>query len=161
MTTHQPILAIDPGTEQSAFVLWDGKQIGAYGKKPNEDLFSVIFYAPGTLAIEFMQSFGMPIGKEVFETIFWIGRFWEHHTERFGDRHKRIRVYRSDVKLHHCGSSRAKDSNIRQALIDKYGKPGKKSSPGITHGLAGDMWSAFAIATYVSETQKGTACSAM
>ena len=43
-----------------------------------------------------------------------------------------IRVKRSAVKLHQCGSNRAKDANVRQALIDKMGPPGTKKAPGPT-----------------------------
>jgi len=53
-----------------------------------------------------------------------------------------------------CGSVRAKDSNIRQALIDRVGPQGKKHSPGPTYGLAKHDWAALAIAIYVSDHLK-------
>jgi hypothetical protein len=59
-----------------------------------------------------------------------------------------VRVYRQEVKLHHCKTTKAKDSNIRQALIDRFGAPGVKKEPGHTYGLSKDMWSAFAIGVY-------------
>lgn len=97
------------------------------------------------IAIEMIASYGMPCGKEVFETCLWIGRFTEHCRE------PRL-VYRRDIKMHHCGSARAKDANIRQALIDKYGAPGTKKNPGATYGLKSHLWAAFALATFISET---------
>ena len=60
-------------------------------------------------------------------------------------------VYRRDVKLFLCQSARANDSNIRAALIDKYG-PGKaravgtKKAQGPLYALKGDTWSALAVA---------------
>jgi hypothetical protein len=57
-------------------------------------------------------------------------------------------VYRNAVKLHICGTPRAKDPNIRQALIDKYGAPGTKKNPGPTYGVSSHLWSALAIADY-------------
>ena len=60
-------------------------------------------------------------------------------------------IYRKDVKLHLCGSPRAKDSNIRQALIDRFG-PGKekaiglKKTPGPLYGVKSHVWAALAVA---------------
>jgi hypothetical protein len=140
------ILAIDPGNKESAYLLWDGVTIREKGKIPNEELLEKL----ETLdcidsAIEMVESFGMAVGKEVFETVFWAGRFFEHMK---GNRRK---VYRKEIKRHHCHTHRATDANIRTALIDKYGEPGKKATPGLTYGLSGDTWSAFAIATFMTE----------
>jgi len=90
----------------------------------------------------------MPVGREVFETVLWIGRFVEAWNVR-GRQH--VLIYRRDVKLFHCEHQRATDSNIRAALIDRYG-PGKlkaignKKAPGPLYGFKGDHWSALAIA---------------
>ena len=56
--------------------------------------------------------------------VFWIGRFadrWETGPRLVSDipaRRPAMLVYRRDVKLHLCGQARAKDANVRQALID-------------------------------------------
>jgi hypothetical protein len=53
------------------------------------------------------------------------------------------------VKLALCGDSRAKDANIRQALIDRFGGSaavGRKAAPGPLYGIHRDVWSALAIA---------------
>ena len=70
-------------------------------------------------------------------------------------------VYRKDVKMHLCGSMRAKDTNIRQAIIDRYpasggGKCpqiGTKKEPGPLYGVSKDIWSALAVAITYSETK--------
>lgn len=60
------------------------------------------------------------------------------------------RIFRRDIKLHLCNSVRAKDANIRQALIDRYGGKekaiGKKKSPGPLYGIKSHMWAALALA---------------
>jgi hypothetical protein len=67
-------------------------------------------------------------------------------------------VYRADVKLHHCHSSKAKDSNITQALIDRFasGVPnhgkGSKAAPGWFYGFKADIWAAYALAVYTADT---------
>jgi hypothetical protein len=96
--------------------------------------------------IEMIQSFGLPVGKEVFETCVWIGRF----TEALYPCRVEF-VYRIEEKLYLCHTTRANDSTIRQALIDRYGSTreeaiGKNASKGPLHGLKGDCWSALAIA---------------
>jgi len=121
------IIAIDPGDKQSAFVVWDGEQVCDKGIVENHVLLKRLRdehkYAVMSI-IEMVASYGMPVGKNVFDTCVWIGRFIEasfYHTL----------IYRKDVKMHICGSMRAKDSNIRQALIDRFGKPGTIKKPNV------------------------------
>lgn len=147
------VLAIDPGTHQSAFVVWNGNQILVSGIEPNETLLRMLQFKEiadlddtDVVAIEMIASYGMAVGREVFETCVWIGRFFERC------RPEPRLVYRKDMKLHHCQSARAKDANINQALRDKYGEKGTKNNPGVTYGLKSHTWAAFAIATFISET---------
>jgi hypothetical protein len=49
------------------------------------------------------------------------------------------------VKLHLCNSSRAKDANVRQSLLDRYGSTrqlgiGTKGRPGPLYGVTGHAW---------------------
>lgn len=137
------ILAIDPGTRQSAFVVWDGDIIHESNILPNDAMLEYLDnyeYQFPHMAIEMVESFGMSVGKEVFETVWWIGRFCQKWHGTFH------RVYRKEVKMHLCQSMRAKDPNIRQALIDRLGAPGTKKQPGKTYGIKADMWSALALA---------------
>lgn len=144
------MLAIDPGTRESAYVQWNwpGNGIVVAEILPNEQLLALLHtpIACDVFAIEMIASYGMAVGREVFETCVWIGRFMERFV-----RPAQL-VLRRDIKLHHCASVRAKDTNIRQALIDKYGPPGLKANPGVTYGLKSHLWAAFALATFVSET---------
>lgn len=149
------IIAIDPGTYGSALVVWDGdnQEIIEHGKVKNEEIKSHLTAllpkcdGPVGVFCEMIASYGMPVGQEVFETCLFIGQLQElvpgiHPGCSFN------LIYRKDVKMHICGSARAKDSNIRQALIDRFGKPGTKKIPGLTYGLSGDTWAAFAVAVY-------------
>jgi len=150
-----PLLAIDPGNTHSAWVRRIGGQIASYGYGPNDDVLAVVRAGPplGVLAIEMIASYGMAVGREVFDTCRWIGRF-----EQVGLTAGCIvrLVYRAEVKMHLCHSMRAKDANIRQALIDKLGPPGKKKSPGPTYGISGDVWAALAVAVTAAETPEPT-----
>jgi hypothetical protein len=164
------VVAIDPGPVESALVVWDSvaEKILWAMKKPNEEVkreLIRLYEAPSYeyFAIEMIQSFGMSVGAEVFETAYWIGRFTEawnmglrnHLTDDLRLECKPLtnRVYRSEVKMHLCHSMKAKDSNIRQALIDRLGKPGTKKNPGKTFGIAGDEWSSLAVAVTFGDTK--------
>jgi hypothetical protein len=141
------LVAIDPGPTHSAICESDERLSVVGGTKiANETLLLRlhqinIAYPGSRCAIEMIASFGMPVGREVFETCVWIGRFME----AFGaDRCDRIT--RIEIKSHLCHSAKAKDSNIRQAIIDRLGPPGTKKHPGGTYGISGDIWSALAVA---------------
>ena len=89
-----------------------------------------------------IASYGMAVGREVFETCVWIGRF----KQAFRAPEMVRLVYRKDVKMHICGTPRAKDANIRQALIDILGPQGSKKAPGPTYGVASHAWAALGVA---------------
>lgn len=150
------VFAIDPGNEVSAWVLYDGerRRIVEFSNEATVDeLLSEVRRhfrvgsTPPRLAVEMVASYGMPVGMTVFETCVAIGRIVEAAGIDYD-----WRVYRvQDVKMHICHDSRAKDGNIRQALIDRFGPPGTKKNPGLTYGLSGDGWSALAIAVTAAE----------
>jgi len=148
------VLGIDPGPTESAWMVLEDSKPADWSKQPNDgllrklDLFS---RDCDVLVIEKIESFGMAVGAEIFETVFWSGRFaeaWGNDFHRLG---------RKDVKMHLCNSMRATDANIRCALIDKFGGKeaaiGRKKTPGPLFGISGDCWSALAVAVTWAETR--------
>ena len=142
------IVAIDPGPKQSARMVWiDGKPSLA-GIEDNSTVREWVlamtkFQPNAVLAIEMIACYGMAVGAETFETCLFIGRLqeiWQSQGLSV------ILVYRRDVKMHLCGTMKAKDANIRQALIDKYGIVGTKKNPGPLFGISSHLGSALAIA---------------
>lgn len=98
-----------------------------FGKVKNENLRCGMYNAEYDLVvIEMIASYGMAVGKTVFETCVWIGRFVE--IASFNNI-KVEYIYRKDEKMNICNSMKAKDSNIRQALIDRFGPVGTKRNP--------------------------------
>lgn len=156
------IFAIDPGTTESGWVLFDGGRVADAGVAPNHDVLRWVQAGQGAdmLAIEMIASYGMAVGRETFETVRWIGRFqqaWVNPEEvRF--------IYRQDVKLHLCKTAQAKDANIRQALIDMFpGTGGGKTpqigtikAPGPLYGVSSHAWSALAVAVTTQHQVGGT-----
>jgi hypothetical protein len=155
------LLAIDPGPEQSAYVLYRDGELVDFGKVTNDTLLALLLQTTATsLAIEMIASYGMPVGADVFQTCVWIGRFIERWRANRLDRPRASEVRlvkRIEVKSHLCHSASATDANVRQALIDRYG-PGKekaiglKATPGPLYGVANDVWAALAVAVTASET---------
>lgn len=146
-----PILSIDPGNKQSAFVIWNGVEILEKAILPNEELLlslNRIHVKAPTMVIEKVCSYGMAVGETIFDTVFWTGRY----CQRWGCTGWE-RIPRLNVKLHLCHQAKAKDSNIRQALIDRFGEPGTKNNQGLTYGLSKDMWAAFALAVYAVDNR--------
>jgi len=161
------IVAIDPGNIESGYVyLCEDLSVVECGKISNEELLTRIynkdFYPGGEVhfAIEMIASQGMAVGKSVFETCVWVGIFTEAIRNEYCIKPKYI--YRQDEKMNLCNSMRAKDSNIIQALIDRFapntpnkGK-GTKKEPGWFYGFKKDIWQAYAVGvTYHDMYLKG------
>lgn len=137
------ILALDPGTLETGWCIFDGERVCASGVEPNAEIFDVMASSGADeLAIEMIASYGMPVGRETFETCVWIGRYVQAWRQPEAVR----LIYRRDVKLELCGNARAKDPHIRQALIDRLGPVGRKASPGPLYGVRSHAWSAVAVA---------------
>lgn len=156
------ILAIDPGNTHSGYavIVEPSCRPVKVGKILNSQILDLIASVPyDHLRIEMIASYGMAVGKDVFETCVWIGRFIQHHDQVSNvDETDCMLVYRKDVKLHHCHTTKAKDSNITQALIDRFasGEPnrgkGTKKEPGWFYGFNADIWQAYALAVYTADT---------
>ena len=146
------ILAIDPGSEQSAYVLWDGQRVLDKGLRTNGELaFELgenVCFSGARLFIEMIGHYGtgMPAGKSVFLTCIWSGRFIECFPDPAKFDIENQMILRPTIKAHLCGSARAKDQNVRQALIDRFGTPGTKKAPGVLYGVSSHMWAALALA---------------
>jgi len=162
------MLAIDPGPTRSGFVLLnEDNRVATSGVMLNGAVLAMLEHWPDpftNLAIEMIASYGMPVGREVFETCVWIGRFqqaWE------GEQPVSL-VYRQTVKLHLCGNVRAKDQNVRQALLDLYpatggGKVpqvGTKRQPGPLYGVSTHAWAALGAAVTAKATRARAFCGA-
>lgn len=145
------VIGVDPGTEESGVVVFDGTKILHASILPNQDVLDALSHgiwrgAETTLVLEKIESYGMAVGESTFRTVFWSGRFaqaWMPH--RFEQMGRRI------VKQHLCYSAKATDANIRQAILDRYGSTreqaiGVKKSPGPLYQLKGHTWAAFAVA---------------
>src|SRR5574343_229209 len=150
------IVGIDPGTKMTAVTSLacsdsgidvqtscklDNSEVLSWARKADADVHHVF--------IEGMQSYGMPVGKETFETCYLIGRILEILDSRGV---KCTMVFRKDVVQHHCLTTRGKDANVRAALIERFGAVGTKKSPGLLYGISADMWSSMAIATLGYDT---------
>ena len=135
------VFAIDPGPVQSGYVIWDGREILGMGIEDNDDLLSLIdgHHPADVLVVEEVCCYGMTVGKPVFETVFWTGRFCQAWSGRFD------RLPRMDVKMHLCHDSRAKPKNISQALRDRFGEKGTKKAPGLLYGVKDHIWAALAL----------------
>jgi len=145
------VIAIDPGSEKSAYVIWDGETIQNANIVPNDELLrgfgvnkrSDFAWAGYGLVVEQIRCYGMTMGATLIDTVFWSGRFCQAWGKEFH------LIPRMDVKMHLCHTSRAKDKNIRQALIDRFGPVPTKKIPNPVyngHKISKDLWQSWALA---------------
>jgi len=145
------IIGIDPGPATSGWVeINTAGQVVAATEYANDDVCRKLFeYNPGDLiAIEDFTPYGKSLGQESMATIKWVGEFRQFCKH---DGLHYIEIPRPEVKLHHCDCRTAKDSDVRDAMIHRYG-PGKdcaiglKKSPGPLYGIKTHLWPALAVA---------------
>lgn len=146
------LLAIDPGNAMTAYCLMrEDYSVVEKDKILNTQMLDYIWKNHkriGHLVVEMIASMGMAVGAEVFETCVMIGMI-----ERTADIKQipRSRVLRKEEKMMICGDSRAKDVNIRRALIERFAKhdlkngKGTKGHPDHFYGFKADIWAAFAV----------------
>ena len=158
------ILAFDPGNEYTAYCLiGDDRRPAEHAKVVNEEALAYLYRHNGVrqidaVVIEMVASYGMAVGKSVFETCVMIGRLTEAASV-IGIPVDYI--YRMDEKITICHDSKAKDSNIRQALIDRFAQhdlkngKGTKKDPDWFYGFAKDEWAAYAVGTTWLDKKQG------
>lgn len=166
---------VDPGTEKSGFVLFDDEQnrVVFSCEFKNEVIRSILrsgSYFPNipsvetwdTFFIEDIEGMGLEVGKNVFQTVKWLGKFIEAY--EYSTKKKAIEIFRGDEKITLCGAKTfvnpitgkrkaVSDSQIRKAVIDRFspiggGKTpqvGTKKDPGPLYGVTGHCWQALAV----------------
>lgn len=152
------VFAIDPGNIDSAYCIIDvdSRQPIEFAKIENRELAERLAkFGCYDCVIERIASYGMAVGRDVFETCEWVGRY----SQIAEDSEKRVSyIYRKEEKLHICGDPRAKDANIRRALIDRFAKHdlkngrGTKDNPDWFYGFKADCWAAYAVGLTWIET---------
>jgi len=154
------LLAIDPGTTKSAYVIYDTEDrvLDDFGIRDNADIFEALKTVREKteekthFIIEMIKSYGNVMGDSVLETCVWIGRF----IEAWGDDRSVTKINRKTVVSQLCRNSRDTDTNVRQALIDRFGGEkavGKKKTSGPLYGIKKDMWSALALAVAYTDME--------
>ena len=149
------ILAVDPGTEMSGFVVFNSetRQVEESGVVENEELIKRSSWADADiLVIECVQSYGMSVGQTTFETVLWSGRFIQYAVSNKIPYKKLYK--KKDINPAICFTPNAKDKNIRRAVLDMFeptggGKNpeiGTKSLPGPLFGVNSHAISALAVA---------------
>ena len=159
------ILAIDPGSEKSGWVVLNGEaDPSAFGIDGNEDVLGMLDHNNRTeeLVIEFTPPYAMQtatgghyVPRQVFDTAFYCGRLAQEWMNLRGE--LPALIPRRDVLKHITGKgSRVGDKEVRAALIDRWGGKeqaiGRKASPGPLYGVSSHVWAALGVGLTYYET---------
>jgi len=158
-------LGIDPGEEQSAYVVVDSNSLRICGDGiiPNTTLLDSLDHGDlgvcaNRLAIEKVEGRGKVVPQSALDTNKWAGRFIQAWGGPFTE------FYPRQIRIALCGTAAAKPKNIRQAIIDRYPATGGgycpqvgiKSKPGPLYGITSHEWAALAVAlTYLESCGSG------
>ncbi len=152
--TEPVILGIDPGCDRSGVVLYarDSRTVlAASPDMENHDVLDLIRFGRSwplvTRAMERIEAIygGIKgrhvVGSETVRTIMFCGRVIEAaHPNPV------MCLSPAEIREAVCGTTRANDAAVTQALKDNIGKPGTKKAPGPTFGVVKHAWRALAAA---------------
>lgn len=154
------VICIDPGPDNSAYAVWDTEKHGfcmnaacyeTHAIVSTEGMIgrlrSIVRNGITTVAIEMIQSYGMPVGRSTFQTVMNIGRFMQAAYEV--DSFAVIKLYgRPTIKGQIGGKT---DAEIRASLRLRYGEAKKGEK---LEGVKKDIWAALALATAIDENPR-------
>ena len=151
------ILAIDPGTLESAYVIYGGGKIHEAAIVNNGHMVGICrLRGVDVLAVEQICSYGMAVGAETFATCVASGRMIQSWISAGHAEESVLMIPRLDVKMFLCHTPRAKDKNIRQALIDRFGElpTAKRPNPNYPFRISSHEWAAVAVAVTAEDKLK-------
>jgi hypothetical protein len=131
----------------------ENMQVVGSGVVGNEELLQMSSWDDANIVcIEMVASYGMPVGQTTFETVLWIGRFVQYSVAK--NIEYQLLYKKKDINPTLCFSNKAKDANIRQAILDLFPatgggtvpQKGTKSNPGPLFGVSSHAFSALAVA---------------
>jgi len=149
------IIGIDPGTDFTgvAVVGGDYSVYRAY-KMPSADVEAFVrSEKPDAISCESLSCYGVAVGREVFETAFWIGEY------RCLCRQLGIPFHlfaRPEYARALAGVGKVTDSVLRQTLLLRFGGD-KKGQPLFPLKGSTDQRSAYAVAVYYLDKHHLTA----
>lgn len=151
------ILGIDPGTNQSGWVLYrpDSAVVNS-GIWPNEQVLSGlqtgVLKTAGVFALEVIRARGEPTSNDAYDTLIWCGRF----IQAWRIPENVMRIDRARVKIFVCGRANVKDANVNAGLREMVGQKGTKKNPGPTFGVSSHAWAALGVAvTAANQIKEG------
>lgn len=106
---------------------------------------------PEFLVVEMISSYSQAVGRAVYETCAWLGRFIETFLDDVAISASSRRaaytlILRSQVRMQIAGAARSGDPQVRRALLDRMGEAGTAKNPGPLYGMKADLFSALAVA---------------
>jgi len=150
------VLGIDPGPKGKGCgcaLITHGKLLASGQAEPGDlDCVEADYLVRAdAVVIEMISCYGMAVGMSTFQTLIEAGRIVQMVIQRG------IPLYlvpRKDIKMIICGTSQAKDANVRSAIISRYQPTGGGSTPqigtkakqGPLYGVSSHAWPAVAAA---------------
>lgn len=146
------ILAIDPGSTRSGWVLLDGERVTDAGDTDNETVRGILRMTGReweAVVIEEMVSWGGIPRPSTITTAIWIGRFIEAALPVPTTLLRRQSVMKA-LRVPHQATAK-QDAAVRELLIDRWGGGSARTKGHVLYAVTGDAWQALALAVAYQE----------
>lgn len=153
--SYPEIIALDPGTINTAIVIYNhkaGLPVWYFQEMPNDDVLKFLEIqrrtryqnsGAGWVACEQFKSYGGPVGEESIQTIRWSGRF-EQQAIGLGYGFAYL-PRQMTVSKHLCHTNMSKDKHIRAVLMRRF-SPSQLVAVSNQKRISCHGWSALAVA---------------
>lgn len=148
------IVGIDPGSEVSGAVVWDGEKLLDHRIASNEEIINWLPTYLDRCVIEYTKPYVMKTAKgapfapeQIAMTNIVIGRMMQRWYE--SRRHAPTLMSRHEVLKNLQANKRnggTRDSQVIKALTERFGGKGTKANPGPLYGIKSHEWNALAVA---------------
>lgn len=128
------VVGIDPGPRKSAIAVFDGRLLTAWTCENFMMIDHIrrdeqILKSDTMVCEQVIYYSNTPSGRDVYDTAYWSGFFQGLWMSASESPTKVDLLSRPDILEHLCNNRRAKKKHVRQALIDRFGKPPTKKCP--------------------------------
>jgi len=139
------VFGVDPGQKKSGWCYLTTSGVLDFGHDWNRVVIEKLLYSkPEILGYEWVKSYGLVVGEDIFRTAYMCGRLRQGHSGKFHE------PTRPDIVKYFTGRTTHKKPVVREVLKKRF-----EGNNHLIKGITNHAWDALAICIYIGESIYG------